>query len=154
MIQFEVNDESIPMTVDNAVVIETGGSGGKDGKDGFSPIANVTQTDDGAVITITDKEGTTTATIRNGVDGKDGIDGKNGQDGQNGKNGVDGKDGYTPVKGVDYFDGKDGQNGKDGMNGQNGYTPVKGVDYYTDADKQEMVNAVLAALPDGDGVSY
>lgn len=32
--------------------------------------------------------------------------------------------------------------------------PKKGVDYYTDADKQEMVEAVLAALPDGTEVSY
>ena len=35
-----------------------------------------------------------------------------------------------------------------------GYTPVKGKDYYTEADKQEMVNAVLAALPAAEGVSY
>lgn len=47
--------------------------------------------------------------------------------------------------------GKDGSNGKDGADGK---TPVKGVDYYTEADKQEMVNAVLAALPNGDEVSY
>ena len=32
-----------------------------------------------------------------------------------------------------------------------GYTPVKGVDYYTEADKTEMVNAVIAALPVYDG---
>ena len=85
------------------------------GQDGFSPIANVRQTSTGAVITITDKTGTTTATIRNGEDGKDGVVGKDG---------VDGK------------------------------TPVKGVDYYTESDKQEMVEAVLAALPNGDEVSY
>lgn len=36
------------------------------GKDGFSPIAKVTQTDDGAVITITDKNGTTEAVVKNG----------------------------------------------------------------------------------------
>lgn len=33
---------------------------------------------------------------------------------------------------------------------QEGKTPVKGVDYYTEEDKAEMVNAVLAALPDAD----
>ena len=49
------------------------GTGGT-GADGFSPIANVTQTEDGAVISITDKIGTTTATITNGKDGKDGKD--------------------------------------------------------------------------------
>ena len=39
---------------------------GKPGEDGFSPIAKVTQTDDGAVITITDKNGTTEAVVKNG----------------------------------------------------------------------------------------
>lgn len=51
----------------------TGGTGsGTPGADGFSPIATVTQTDDGAVITITDKTGTTTATIANGAPGPKG----------------------------------------------------------------------------------
>lgn len=31
------------------------------------------------------------------------------------------------------------------FDGEDGYTPVKGTDYYTEADKQEMVNEVLAA---------
>ena len=44
------------------------GTDGKDGADGFSPIATVTETDTGAVITITDKDGTTSATIQNGKD--------------------------------------------------------------------------------------
>lgn len=33
-------------------------------------------------------------------------------------------------------------------------TPEKGVDYFTEEDKADMVSAVLAALPDGDEVSY
>lgn len=100
----------------------------------FSPVANVTQTADGAVITIEDEDGTTTAVIKNGVDGKDGRDG------------VDGKDGYTPVKGTDYFDGKDGVDGKDGKNGidgkdgVDGYTPVKGVDYFDGKDGKDGVD--------------
>lgn len=68
--------------------------------------------------------------------------------------GGNGKDGYTPVKGVDYFDGKDGKDGKDGQNGKNGVdgkTPVKGTDYFTEADKTEMVNAVISALPKYNG---
>ena len=32
--------------------------------------------------------------------------------------------------------------------------PVRGEDYYTEADKAEMVSAVIAALPNGDEVSY
>ena len=35
-----------------------------------------------------------------------------------------------------------------------GYTPQKGIDYYTEADKTEMVNAVLAALPTAEGGSF
>lgn len=42
------------------------------GADGFSPVATVTQTGSGAFISITDKKGTTTATITNGKDGADG----------------------------------------------------------------------------------
>ena len=34
-----------------------------------------------------------------------------------------------------------------GENGENGKTPVKGTDYFTSADKTEMINAVIAALP-------
>lgn len=38
--------------------------------------------------------------------------------------------------------------------GASGKTPVKGVDYWTDADKQEIVNDVIAALPDGTKETY
>ena len=55
-------------------------TGGGDG--GVSPTARVTETSDGARITISDKNGTTTATIKNGIDGRNGADGKNGSDGK------------------------------------------------------------------------
>lgn len=42
------------------------------GIDGVSPIATVTQTEDGAVISITDRDGTTTAEIHNGEQGPQG----------------------------------------------------------------------------------
>lgn len=57
---------------------------GDDG--GFSPTAKVEQTADGAVITITDKSGTTTATVTDGKDGK------------NGTNGTDGKSAYASAQ--------------------------------------------------------
>lgn len=44
--------------------------------------------------------------------------------------------------------------GDTGPKGEEGYTPVKGTDYYTEADKQEMVELVLEALPSSEGVSY
>ena len=47
-----------------------------------------------------------------------------------------------------------GDKGDPGTPGAAGHTPVKGTDYWTAADKQEIVNNVLAALPDGTEVSY
>lgn len=45
---------------------------GADGDDGFSPIATVKETESGALITVTDKNGTTTVTVKNGQDGEKG----------------------------------------------------------------------------------
>ena len=50
-------------------------------------------------------------------------------------------------KGSQGDPGSPGQDGERGPAGADGYTPVKGVDYWTAADKQSMVNDVLAALP-------
>lgn len=73
--------------------IPTGGGGGTDadGKDGFSPIVEITDTETGHTVTITDI---------NGVHSFEVADGKNGIDGATGAAGADGK---TPKKGVDYF---------------------------------------------------
>lgn len=54
------------------------GEKGADGANGVSPIANVTQTESGCTITITDFAGTTTADLTNGADGANGIDGTDG----------------------------------------------------------------------------
>lgn len=67
------------------------GSKGDPGVDGFSPIAKVETITNGATITITDKNGTTTATILNGAKGDPGTNGT------------------TPVKGVDYYTDSDKQ---------------------------------------------
>lgn len=48
------------------------GAAGAAGQDGFSPIASVTQTQSGATISITDEQGTTTASVTNGTNGQDG----------------------------------------------------------------------------------
>lgn len=77
----------------SAVTIDIPVSGGN-AEDGFSPIATVEQTATGAVVSITDKTGTTTATITNGKDGKDGADGQPGKDGEDGKDGTAGKSAY------------------------------------------------------------
>lgn len=67
------------------------------GEPGFSPTANILETETGIFIEITDKNGTTSAEIRNGTNGIDGKPGK------------DGVDGYTPIKGTDYFTEEDKQ---------------------------------------------
>jgi len=104
--------------------------------------AYVTQTSNGAVVTVIDKDGTTTATILNGQDGLVGRDGTDGEDGVGITNitqnldgtltinlddgtsydtePLKGEDGYTPVKGVDYFDGAKGDKGDKGDTGDTG----------------------------------
>lgn len=63
--------------IDRVALLEQSGGGGS-GVDGFSPLAVVNETTDGATITITDINGTTTATVKHGKDGKDGTDGTDG----------------------------------------------------------------------------
>lgn len=48
------------------------GKDGADGQDGFSPVATVSKSGNTATITITDKNGTTTATVSDGKDGTGG----------------------------------------------------------------------------------
>lgn len=58
------------------------------------------------------------------------------------------------VKGADGYSFMVDLSGSPGIKGDPGYTPVKGTDYYTEADKAELVQAVIDALPNGDEVSY
>lgn len=119
-----VTDEQITQAVSDYMAenpVEGGkgepGEPGADGKDGFSPTVTVGQTENGAVITITDKNGTTTATVANGKDGADGAPGEKGDKGDTGATG--------PA----------GAAGKDGK------------DYVlTASDKAEIVQAVLDEL--------
>lgn len=76
--------------------------------------------------------------VRNDADmGK--FDGEKGEKGDRGEQGIQGIQGIQGVQ---------------GEKGDKGDTPVKGVDYFTEAEKQEIVNDVLNALPDGDEVNY
>lgn len=78
---YYTKQETYNKTEVNNLIASSGGGEGT-GADGFSPIARVEQTETGATITITDKTGTTTATVTNGQDGS---------------NGIDGADGYSPT---------------------------------------------------------
>jgi hypothetical protein len=125
------------------------------GQDGVSPIVTIVPIPDGNRLTVTDADGTKYMDVLDGADGMDGADGKDGVDGVSPtltvtsiSNGhrltIADADGTKYVDIPDGADGKDGANGKDGADGK---TPVKGTDYFTAADKAEMVNAVIAALP-------
>lgn len=63
---------------------------GADGADGFSLTATITQTAEGATITIADKNGTTTANVSKGVKGDKGDTGDTGSQGPKGDTGDDG----------------------------------------------------------------
>lgn len=54
------------------------GQDGTDGADGFSPVANVSKSGNTTTITITDKNGTTTATVNDGVGDVASVNGKTG----------------------------------------------------------------------------
>lgn len=64
-------------------------------------------------------------------------------------------DGKLRYNGSDVgLKGDKGADGADGKDGTNGKTPVKGTDYWTAADKAEIVNDTLAAMPKWTGGSY
>ena len=87
------------------------------GADGFSPVATVQQTEGGAVITITDKTGTTTATVTNG---KDGQPGEKGEKGDTGPQGIQGPKGDTGATGPQGPKGDQGIQGEPGEKGEKG----------------------------------
>lgn len=156
------------------ILLENSGGNAEDGEDGFSPIATVTQTDSGAVISITDKEGTTTATITNGKDGAKGDKGDPGEQGligptgAHGPQGKPGKDGtsathswngtvltITSASGTSSADlkGAKGDKGDKGDTGAAGKDGANGKDYVlTDADKSEIAESVKSAIGVPDAV--
>ena len=71
--------------------------------------------------------------------------------GDKGDTGAKGEKGATGPQGEV---GPKGETGATGPAGADGKTPVKGVDYFTAADKAELVNDVLAALPNAKGGSF
>ena len=125
------------------------GDPGTDGKDGVS----VTHSWDGTTLTITSASGTSSANLK----GEKGATGSTGDKGDKGDPFTYAD--FTPeqlaaLKGDKGDKGDQGATGEKGDTGADGKTPVRGIDYWTDADKTEIVNSVLAALPSAEGVSY
>ena len=134
------------------------GAPGKDGADGKPGAAGA----DGVTPHIGDNGnwylgGTDTGKPSRGATGAKGdagATGPAGPAGPQGHAGAPGKDGAPGAPGAQGEKGEKGEKGDPGTPGAAGHTPVKGTDYWTAADKQEIVNNVLAALPDGTEVSY
>lgn len=120
--------ETVPVAVDADgkawVPQQSGGSGG--GQDGTSAYASVEQTDDGAVITCTDANGTTTATITNGQDGAQGPQGPQGPAGADGQDGAQGPQGEQGPQGPQGPKGDKGDTGEQGPKGDKGDQGIQG----------------------------
>lgn len=65
-----------------------------------------------------------------------------------------GERGEQGPQGIQGPQGPQGVQGEQGAAGEDGYTPQRGTDYWTAADKQEIIDSVLAALPAAEGVSF
>ena len=125
------------------------GEQGRTGADGVG-ILSIEKTDTQGIrdiYTITLTDGTiATFSVTNGIDGDDGVSVTNASIDSNGNLVISLSNGNKLTLGKVV-----GANGKDGIDG---YTPVKGKDYFTEADKTEIVNDVLAALPNAEGVGF
>ena len=102
------------------------GADGRDGADGFSPMATVTGTEGGCTITITDKNGTTTADVAKGAKGDKGDPGEQGPKGETGEQGPQGIQGETGPKGDKGDIGATGPQGPKGETGDTGATGATG----------------------------
>lgn len=143
------------------------GTDGKNGEDGFSPTIAVETVENGTKVTITDKTGDKTFTVKNGEKGAQGVQGERGEQGIQGVQGVQGETGATGEKGADGFSptvkvAKKGTvttvtmtdaggtttaeilDGAKGDKGDAGYTPIKGIDYWTSTDIADIENDLKA----------
>lgn len=114
----------------------------------------------GSDVGLKGDKGDTGATGAPGLKGDTGAPGKDGKDGTNGITPTIGANGNWYLGTTDTGKpsrgekGNTGASGASGKNGTDGKTPVKGTDYWTAADKAEIVNDTLAALPKWTGGSY
>ena len=102
------------------------GADGVDGADGFSPTATVTQTSEGATISITDANGTTTANVAKGAKGDKGDIGEQGPKGDKGDIGEQGPQGIQGETGPKGDKGDTGATGAQGPKGDTGDTGATG----------------------------
>lgn len=130
------------------------------GVDGFSPIAKVTQESDGARITITGLNGTTTAFARNGEKGERGdrgergVQGPKGDTGDTGPQGPKGDTGATGPQGPEGPQGPKGPQGEQGIQGVQGVQGPAGADGYSPtATVTKTGNIATITITDKDGTT-
>lgn len=128
------------------------------GEDGYSPSANVAQIENGAVITIRDKTGESTATIYNGKDGAKGDKGDTGDKGNTGAKGDKGDKGFSPTATVTQLENgaeiaitdekgttkaivKNGSKGDKGDRGSDGVSPTVSVEDIENGHRVTIVDA-------------
>lgn len=92
----------------------------------IDPYVTIEPIEGGAVITVTDAQGKTTATIYNGKDGADGAPGEKGERGEKGEKGDDGAPGAKGDKGDPGEPGAKGADGAKGDKGDKGDTGATG----------------------------
>lgn len=155
------------------------GEKGERGEPG-APDVEVEAVEGGALVRAISPSGTTEAMLYNGTDGQDGADGQsfvikgyyntfaelNAAHPEPAVGDVYGVGTESPYDvyiwdGVNLLwvnngsvSGVKGDPGEPGEDGEDGYTPVRGTDYWTDADKAEIVQDVLDALPEWMGGNY
>jgi len=129
-VMYMPSKDDMPSVSPQTITLPTGPSGrdgsdgqpGTDGKDGVSPTVTVSKSDKVTTISITDENGTKTATINDGYDGAAGRDGTNGEDGVSPTIEVTGvsngsKVTITDANGTHVFVIPNGTNGKPGEDG-------------------------------------
>ena len=129
------------------------GVDGSPGRDGASPSARVEQTGEGAILTVIDGSGATTATLRHGRDGVDGTSpsASVAQTGDGAVVTVTDASGTTTAllsngrDGRDGIDGADGRAGTDGRDGVDGTSPAVSV--------QQVEGGAEIAVTDASGTT-
>jgi hypothetical protein len=168
--------------IDDIEANENRGPAGSQGLPGFSPRARVTQTENGARIIITDKNGTTYADITNGRNGVDGNNGSNGfspiaeveevedgaqltvtdnrgtttaliRNGERGERGEQGIQGPSGPQGKPGQQGIQGPAGPQGQPGQQGIQGPAGADGFSPTvEVTETTNGHTVTITDKDGL--
>ena len=137
---YTINDQDI--NIGHVVVDGSEGTGG--GTTDYNALQNKPAING---IVLQGNVSSTSLGIKDGEQGPAGPQGEKGDTGPQGPKGDQGEQGPEGPQGPKGETGEAGPQGPQGPAGADGYTPQRGVDYWTEADKQQMVQDVINALP-------